>query len=379
MTMLQWRPRVVYLRDDQNSLHLWDIHGSHFRVKRILPEHMLICDLLREPRTADSLLDLIVRCYPDFCEQRLHQFLALLKERNLLDIRSSESPARLPTDELERYDRQLAYFGFFETPDRNRYRMQRSLAEASVTIIGLGGVGNWVSWHLAMMGVGRLTLVDHDVIELSNLNRQGLYLPSELGMTKVEVASRRLSVVNPKASICSIQQMVTGPEDVKQVAHESDVLVLTADQPVVQIRRWVSEACVSESCPWVQGSLDAYLLQVGPFYHPPDTGCFSCREIAIRARDPVSYDARIAAAMHSPRPRPPLIGPLCGFVGAAVAMDVVRFLTGIHRPSTWGRYFSIDSRSWTTWVEPFERHEDCPMCSHLKPGGGYPTTEQTLP
>jgi bacteriocin biosynthesis cyclodehydratase domain-containing protein len=364
-TAMTWQPGVLFTVDAQGALHLLDLHGHHFRIKGATAAHVFICELLREPHTREDVIRQVIEHFPTVTAPEVAQMLSLLEERGLLVSHVDRIEAGIAQKELERFDRQIRYFGFFERNDMNRYHMHTALRQATVAVLGLGGVGTWVAWHLATMGVGRLLLIDRDEVELSNLNRQPLYDPGVVGQRKVDVAANRLTASNPQTTVCPIYRQIISPKDVVETADGADLVVLTADQPMILIRRWVSEACVRKGVPWVQGSLDAYSLQVGPFYSPPATGCYSCRELTTRAAEPEGYDAQIAELMRSPRLRPPLLGPLCGFVGSAVAMDTVRYLAGFEAPASFGRFFMIDARSWTTRVELVERHPACPACSHM--------------
>ncbi len=367
LTTVIWKPGVLFRLDLDGALHLYDFRGRHFRVNGATQGHLFVCELLREPHAVDDIGAQVAQRYPEMTTRTISRLLSLFHSRGLLEDDDQVPSVEMTQETQERFDRQMRYFGFFERPDMDRFAMQISLSRATVVVLGVGGVGSWVSWHLAAMGVGRLVLVDSDLVELSNLNRQAIYNPSVISQRKVDAASERLTSAYPGLVIVPVYRHLKSSSDVADVIEDAQLVVLTADQPKILIRRWVSEACVAKGIPWVQGSLSAYWLQVGPFYNPPATGCYACRESSMRARDPDIYDAQIAAMISEPLKRPPLIGPLCGLVGTLIAMDVVRYLTASEPPATFGRFFIIDARSWKTRVEPVERVEGCQVCGTMAP------------
>src|SRR5439155_3735307 len=119
-------------------------------------------------------------------------------------------PAALSAAELNRYRRNLEFFSFFHRPPLTAGDFQVRLREAKVTVLGLGGLGSWIAMNLAAIGVGDLVLVDHDRVELMNLNRQVLYTENDIGRSKVEAAAERLAQVNPHTRLEAREEKVDG-------------------------------------------------------------------------------------------------------------------------------------------------------------------------
>jgi molybdopterin/thiamine biosynthesis adenylyltransferase len=109
----------------------------------------------------------------------------------------------LTSAELERYDRQIMIYGFGEEG-------QEKLKSARVFIAGAGGLGSPVAIYLAAAGVGTLRIVDHDTIELSNLNRQVLHWDENIGEKKVDTAAAKLKKLNPNVRVEAIAETITG-------------------------------------------------------------------------------------------------------------------------------------------------------------------------
>ncbi len=363
-TVIGWRSWVLFtFIAEEHILHFSDMRGRRFRIKNVGDAEAYICSQLREAITIAELLTRTQLRYPHLVEKTLYRLLNLFIQQALIEEKGISPSHAISIEDMDRYNRQLLFFGLFAQRAEDRFSMQNALTQATVVVLGLGGVGNWVARHLAAMGVGRLILVDYDTVERSNLNRQALYTPMDLGKQKVEVAANVLKAFNPRLEVQILSLKIASPEDIERVIEGATIAVLTADKPMIEIRRWMTIACVRQQIPYIQGSLDAYLLQIGPLYHVPDTGCYICRETSMQHAEGPSYTARIEAYKNSPREKPPLLGPLCGFVGSAVALETVRYISKYQPPSALGRYYSIDARTWAMQIVTVPKNEKCPVCS----------------
>ncbi len=270
------------------------------------------------------------------------------------------------SEDAQRYDRQLAYFTDTAGTREMAWAHQRRLAEASVVILGCGGLGSWAACGLACAGVGELVLVDDDTVELSNLNRQLLFRPSDLGRPKVEAAREALSAFNPQLTLRDVRRRVTSGADVRELVRGADLVIATADEPPYEIARWVNQACAAERTPWTSAGQFPPHLRVGPMIRPPQTGCWECQEIAAR-RDFPLYDELIDYRRRR-RVNAATLGPASGIIGSALAMDAIYCLTGLNRPATQGRALIIDLRTMAVTAEEVPREEGCPTCSTAATG-----------
>jgi bacteriocin biosynthesis cyclodehydratase domain-containing protein len=346
--LLRWQPRVVRAADAAGCLHVVDLRDRHFKLRGLTPAQLHACELLDRPT---PVADLVARA-----PGPVRRLLDGLNGRGLLQVLAPDGEAGDP-----RYARQLAYFGMLEDDVGGRHRVQERLRCATVAVVGVGGVGNWVAQHLAAMGIGTLILVDGDVVERSNLNRQLLYSERDLGAPKVEAARRELTALNPEVAVRPIVRTVASAGELESVVAGADLFVIAADKPPVLLRRWASVAARRFGVPWVSGGVDAYLLQLGPLYVPEETACYHCRE--LRAGDGPSSHLR--AAWMSSRTAAPLVAPACAMVATAMALEVVRHLGRLGTSALKGRYVTLDMRSWRSSSVELQRHPGCPVCGGL--------------
>jgi bacteriocin biosynthesis cyclodehydratase domain-containing protein len=280
--------------------------------------------------------------------------LAVLAEHGLLEDDAPAAASTLDAEELARYARQLAYLGA---------AAQERLRDARVTILGVGGLGSWALSALACAGVGFLRIVDHDSIELSNLNRQLLYRRADVGRPKVEVAAEAIAAFNPTIAVEPLALRASSPQDVAAVIEGADVAVVTADWPMHDMPRWVNRACLRARTPWIGASQLPPLVRVGPLYAPGRSACAECQERAARRAFPL-YDELEAWREVNPV-LPAALGWASGLIGTLLAGEVVHQLTGVVQPATLGTSISIDLRTLEVAREPVARDADCPAC------GGY--------
>jgi molybdopterin/thiamine biosynthesis adenylyltransferase len=323
--------------------------------------------------------DLIVRD-PDECDRALIQILdvesesvaglcgrvcaepevvrskvAALRQVGAL-VEESAGAASLPAELQARFARQLPYFA--ETGDPAE--MQLRLRAATVVIVGSGGLGTWAAGALASAGVGSFVLVDDDTVELSNLNRQILFTPSDIGTPKVACAARWLRRFDPSLQVRTAERRIRAAADLVPLLDGAAALVQAADWPPVAIVRWVDEACRATSVPYITAAQVPPVLKVGPTYVPGETCCFACHENAMRAGFR-HYDAITTQRTADVRPATTL-GPASGVVGTLLAMEVMHLVGGTRPVATEGRALLLDMRTLETRWDAVERRPDCPVC-----------------
>ncbi len=225
-------------------------------------------------------------------------------------------------DEVRRYQRHLALAGF--GPEA-----QERLRAGSVLVIGAGGLGCPALLYLAAAGVGRITVVDFDRVEISNLQRQVLFGTADEGQPKAEAAARRLRDLNPLVSVEALAERFSRANARALVARH-DVVVDGSDN--FATRYLVNDACVLEGKPFVYGAVQGFEGQVsvfnwrgGPTYRclfpePLEPGAVpNCAEAGV-------------------------LGVLPGLVGTAQACEAIKLITGIGEPLS-GRLLIWDALS----------------------------------
>lgn len=244
----------------------------------------------------------------------------------------------LSEEELERYSRQLVLgcIGF---------KGQRRLKAARVCVIGLGGLGSYVSIQLASMGVGFMRLVDRDVVEPSNLHRQPLYSPSSVGMPKAEEAAKILSRLNPSVEL----EPLTTPLNqytAEELVKGCNVVVDGLDS--VEARYAVNRACVKLNIPYIYGAAVSTYGAVKTIL-PYETACLECFMPGLR--DELLPSCAVVGVHPS----------LVSLVASVEASEAVRLMVGA-RPGLLETLLHIDLSDLSFDHIRLKRDLGCPVC-----------------
>ena len=202
---------------------------------------------------------------------------------------------------------------------------QRRLAEASVLVVGVGGLGSAVSLYLTAAGIGRIGLVDDDRVSLSNLQRQVLYTEAEVGECKALCARRRLQALSPHTRIDAWAERLT-PENAGRLVAPYDLVVDGCDN--FATRYLIDEVCHRQGKPYVYGSIGEFHGQVSVFGYRG----------GMRYRDLFPEREELSAV----RPKVQgVLGTTPGFIGCLEASEVLKIVSGIGNVLR-NRLFTID-------------------------------------
>jgi len=171
----------------------------------------------------------------------------------------------LTKDDLTRYRRQILYTGFGE-------KGQKRLKQSHVVVAGLGGLGCSASLYLACTGVGHITLIDCDCVELSNLNRQVLYYEENIGEGKPFPAARKLSKLNSSIEVTPVFKKIT-EHNAREIIKGANLVIDGMDN--FKTRFILNKACVVEGIPFIHGSVHGLFGEVTTIL-PGKTPCLAC-------------------------------------------------------------------------------------------------------
>ena len=205
---------------------------------------------------------------------------------------------------------------------------QQKLAAARVAIVGLGGLGSPAAQYLVAAGIGGLTLIDHDDIDVSNLQRQILFHEDDIGQQKVSAAANRLVAQNSQCTITPVDDRLTKNNAVA-LLRGHDVVIDATD--LVTTRYVINDACAELGIPWVMGAVIRFEGQVAAF-DPRVKGSPSYRDLFPELPPDDAIPACAEAGV---------IGPMAGIIGAWQAMKALKLITGAGNVKV-GRTINID-------------------------------------
>jgi adenylyltransferase/sulfurtransferase len=223
---------------------------------------------------------------------------------------------------------------------------QEKLLAARVLIIGLGGLGSPVAMYLAAAGVGRLVLVDHDHVDLTNLQRQIVHGTERIGEKKVISAARTLTALNPLVALNVVDHKLSEAELGEQV-RLADVVVDASDN--FATRHLVSRVCVREKTPLVSGAVVRFEGQVSVFDpRRADSPCYRC--LYGEEGEPDEPCARFGVLASAP-----------GIIGTIQATETLKLLLGIGDTLV-GRLLLLDVLAMEWRTVRLRKDPNCPVC-----------------
>ncbi len=243
-------------------------------------------------------------------------------------------------DQLLRYSRQIML-------PQVDIEGQEKLLDASVLVIGAGGLGCPVAMYLAAAGVGRLTLADDDQVDLSNLQRQIAHFTPDLGKSKVESVAETLGLLNPEVVTRPLHERLSGARLEQEVAAHQ-VVVDASDNFVTRFE--INRACVRHRVPLVSGAAIRMEGQVSVFDpRRPDSPCYACLYGEAAETD-------FSCARNG------VIPPLVGMIGSIQAMETLKLLVGFGE-NLCGRLLLVDAATLRMREMRLGRDPDCQVCS----------------
>lgn len=243
-------------------------------------------------------------------------------------------------EELLRYSRQIML------PEMD-VAGQQCLRDATVLIVGMGGLGCPAAMYLAAAGVGHLIIADDDTVELTNLQRQIAHNQHSIGQSKVASAKATLELLNPHTQITCISQRMDASLLDEWVPKAS--LVLDACDNFTA-RFAINQACVNHGIPLVSGAAIRMEGQVAVFdTRLADSPCYQC---LYRAGD----DEQASCATNG------VMAPVVGIIGAVQAMEAIKLLSGVGETLT-GRLLLLDAKAMQWREMRLPRDPECPACS----------------
>jgi len=236
---------------------------------------------------------------------------------------------------------------------------QRRLEAARVLLIGAGGLGSPVALYLAAAGVGHLRLVDDDVVDRSNLQRQVLHTDSGIGMPKVESARRTLSALNPRTRIETIAERAS-VTNVEALLEDVDVVVDGADN--FAARYLLNDACIKLRKPLVYGAVQRFEGQVSVFDAGRQRGVAPCYRCLFPQPPAAEFAPNCAEAG--------VLGVVPGIIGLLQANEAIKLLLGIGKTLT-GRLLHFDALGMRFREVRLRPDPDCAVCAVGKAFPGY--------
>ncbi len=224
---------------------------------------------------------------------------------------------------------------------------QQRLLQAHALVIGAGGLGSPVAMYLGTAGVGRITVVDHDDVDLTNLQRQIAHNISRVGQPKADSVRATVAAINPDVQLRALVRRADA-ELLDQLVPQADVVLDCTDN--FRTRHAINAACVTHRKPLVSGAAIGWDAQISVYdTRQPQAPCYAC------LFPPQAAVEDVACATMG------VFAPLVGIVGSVQAAEALKLLAGCGQ-SLAGRLLMLDARGMSWDSITIARHAGCPVC-----------------
>lgn len=246
-------------------------------------------------------------------------------------------------------DQQLLRYSRHILLDEIDIEGQEKLLAAHALIIGAGGLGSPAAFYLASAGIGTITLVDDDTVDLTNLQRQILHTTERVGQAKVLSGQQTLTEINPTIQIVALQERVSG-ERLDELVRNASVVLDCSDN--FATRHAINRACVANRVPLVSGAAIKFDGQISVFDKRNENApCYSCLFPEDQQFEEVNCGTMGVFA------------PLVGIIGSTQAAEALKIVAGIGE-SLSGRLLLLDARTMEWSSIKFARNVSCSVCGH---------------
>ncbi len=344
-------PNYLPLRDYQiqDKYHTVDLGaGKNYKRLRLDEKSFQALKMFLKPNTPKDVAQSVGIPIDDavkFCH-------SLKKERLLVPYEAMPSS-------YDRYSRHLQYYGLCGL---NPAASQKKLSNLKITLIGAGGIGNWVGLNLIGLGVKKLRLIDPDIIEESNLPRQVLFSETDLGKFKVETAAREFKKKNKNLSIETIKEDATS-SNIFDFVSGSDFVVLSADKPFFKIQKWTNEACVKYRIPLLNVGYAAEEGVMGPLVVPGISSCMACNNNLIENNYHVKKNSNDNPFMKH------FIAPsfvcLNSLISCMASYEIVKYFLEIGECISLNHLIRVDPLAFSINKISNNKDPKCKACSHI--------------
>jgi len=244
-------------------------------------------------------------------------------------------------DELLRYSRQIML-------PQIGIEGQQKLSQAKVLLFGAGGLGSPVAMYLTACGIGVLTIVDPDTVDITNIQRQILHSTYDVNADKVVSATQTLENINPHTRLQTIKETLHGKKLEKEIAR-ADIVVDATDN--FNSRFQINAACVKTKTALVTGAAIRFEGQVMVFDGAHDSACYQCL-----------FPASASGELEETCAETGILGPVTGLIGSIQAAEVIKVITGAGNTLS-NRLLLIDALNMDWRSLNIKKDPECAVCS----------------
>lgn len=280
--------------------------------------------------------------------------IKILEDRDLMKDLLNEQ-------EKERYRANFTYFEYYTDLYKSSYDMQKKIKNSHVLILGLGGAIQDVA-TLASLGVGKITGLDFDTVECSNLNRQYIYKENDVGKLKTEAAKKRIKEINSDIELNIINKKITSSEDISSLLSNVDLVISGIDSPGIISSRWVNFACIEKNVPVIFSGINGNKILMNKLSSKGE-GCFDCFLIDCLRNDPIFKYQLNTLYGYTFEKKNTAIAPTVSILSGFITAEVMKHLLNLENQMCASYMYQFDLNGLTMNSDYYwEKSNECPTC-----------------
>ncbi|MFC7393985.1 HesA/MoeB/ThiF family protein [Scopulibacillus cellulosilyticus] len=347
-----------------NEIHIGEEDGVAGIIEDPNGSIKYLISLIDGKNTIEDITEKVLLKYPNITSQEVHEAIKSLDEEKYLED-NSISPRVMGEYERERYKANLNFFSLFTSLEDSKFEIQEKIMHTNIALLGIGGLGSQILYHLAGLGFHNINALDFDTLELSNFNRQLLYSEENINELKTVLAKKRISEFNPNINLNITNKRIECSEDVMNHIKNSEYVICVADKPTLYIQDWVNEAAVKLRKPLVSGGI---LNTRGRFFSviPGKTGCVECHKKTLMESDRTVNEELNNMNQVNFQRNNAAISPNVAMLAGAMVNEVLGLVTGISKPISLGKMMELNFSTYQTYsISEWERQDNCPVCHSI--------------
>lgn len=268
----------------------------------------------------------------------------------------------IPEDLYDPSNRYSRHHLYILMSGSNPREVQENLKNSHLIILGCGGIGSLIATALAASGVGKITLVDNDKIELTNLTRQYFFNEADVGKYKVDVLKEAISRKNGECRIDKIKKHIKKKEDLYDLP-KSDLMIASAD--VDDVCELINAYSIDLKIPWLNIGYVEDVAVWGPFVIPGKTGCLACQDNIANEKDGDPVNREIIKAINK-NYQAPSTGPI-NMLSVSLAMfDILRYLGNFGTIQSLNKRIGLWTNDLKLEKQDYSKNPKCNVCSTIK-------------
>ncbi len=296
-------------------------------------------------------------------EEYLIKFLNYLESKGI--IKENDG---IIIKENHQYRRVINFLEDFSSNSTDTIEMWNNIRNANIVIIGLGAVGSWVSSLLVQNGVRNLTLIDNDIVDISNLHRQFGFSENDIGLLKTDIIERRLKEFDSHINISKINKFLDEYLLYDEIKDKVDLIINCADKPNVDTTSlWVGEYCMKNNIPHIiGGGYNLHLSLIGQTIIPFKSACVKCFEMELNKINEI--DTKSLRKLNIKNRKIGSFGPMCSIIASMISMEAIKVLSKKIQPSNLNRRGEFNIYNMDIKYHNIQKNSKCEWCGD---GGKY--------